>query len=169
MCVGRASIGAPTFRESGDSFEARKGSVLMPECEHDLGDSATKPAGVAGCEYDLEANRVYGLTVDNVVSRIRFDAADFTVPNVTGGEEDDHYNNGEIYWRTGNNEGTTIEVQKFVHTDRAFTLEVPMRRDIQVGDEFDLAPGCSKVRERCEHFRPMAEQLRWVHLHPWKR
>lgn len=68
-------------------------------------------------------------------------------PALRGGA--DYYSLGQLTWLTGNNAGRTIEVRNWDLGTRTLSLFLKMPEAIQVGDLFELLPGCRKRLEDC--------------------
>tara|TARA_R100001143_G_scaffold63346_1_gene69840 strand:- start:2765 stop:3565 length:801 start_codon:yes stop_codon:yes gene_type:complete len=127
-----------------------RGDVWGRTCEYDLGD--------ARCSVDLDALEVTGAAVTAVTTQRRvFDsdivAGDCSLPGgatATPGA-DGHFDFGELTWTSGNNNGITAEVKLYTAetggpTDSIIELQVNLPFDIEVGDTFDIKPGCSKLK-----------------------
>lgn len=57
---------------------------------------------------------------------------------------DDWFNHGLIFWETGNNAGTGMEIKDWTQTGDVLELFIPMRPEISVGDRVRLFPGCTR-------------------------
>lgn len=58
-----------------------------------------------------------------------------------------YFDFGIVTWRTGANEGLSMEVKAFVPGQ--VTLALPMSYEIQIGDTFDITAGCDKSLTTC--------------------
>jgi uncharacterized phage protein (TIGR02218 family) len=98
------------------------------------------------CKFPVALHTVTGV-VTAVTNRRQFSATlSADSPPATAG----HYVNGKLTWTTGSNAGFTGQVKD----DAAPTLGdlilwEQVYEDIQVGDEFTLAPGCDRRLETC--------------------
>lgn len=104
------------------------GRVTAPNCDAKLGD--------ARCGVDLDALTVAG-TVTAVSSRQAFTDSALA-------QAEHYFRYGLVTWLTGENAGARMEVKAFAAG--AVTLQLPMIGDIAIGDTFEIAPGCDKVR-----------------------
>jgi hypothetical protein len=55
---------------------------------------------------------------------------------------DAYFQGGLVTWNTGNNAGLSMEILSWDSSTRTLKLFLPMPQDIQVGDSFDIVPGC---------------------------
>lgn len=102
-------------------------------CRADLGD--------ARCTVDIDALKHTG-TVSAVTSQFTFEDNTLTAA-------DDDFALGLVHWLTGDNAGLAFEVKGNVSADDTVTLFTPAPFTIQVGDTFDLFPGCDKSLSTC--------------------
>ena len=150
------SISSVTF--TGENWEAaivgltgqlkpKIGNIHSRNCSFLLGDSAT-------CGVDLGALSFYGVRVATVIdaagaldplNRANFTAYNSDLPTTA----EDWFNLGVLTWVTGNNAGVTSEVQNYIQSNRRFALQLSVPFVIQVGDTFDLSPGCDKRLTTC--------------------
>lgn len=124
----------------------RAGAKASRTCGNDFGD-AYGLASVAGCKANVASLVQSAKAVATVTSRVVF-----TVENtLTGSPGDDYFAHGKVVWLTGNNAGLTSFVARFTASTRTITLSLPVDADapIEVGDTFDLYPGCDKTQNRC--------------------
>lgn len=112
--------------------------AYLPSCDADLGD--------ARCGVDIEALAVTAVVVE-VESTSVFTAEIDGSPSVAW--VDDYHTYGRILWLDGENAGRGMEVKQ---QDAAgvFTLQLGMKRDVQVGDTFTAYPGCNKLKKTAE-------------------
>ena len=134
------------------------GNVHSRNCSFLLGDSAT-------CGVDLGALSFYGVRVATVIdadgaldplNRGNFTAYNSDLPTTA----EDWFNLGVLTWVTGNNAGVTSEVQNYAESNRTFSLQLSVPFVIQVGDTFDLSPGCDKRLTTCN--TKFSNSLRFV-------
>lgn len=62
---------------------------------------------------------------------------------------DDWFKWGVVIWRSGNSAGTQVECRGWVDSSNTLTLMMPTTGAIQVGDEFEITPGCDKRASTC--------------------
>lgn len=107
--------------------------IYQPECEHNLGD--------ANCGFDVDSITQSG-TVAAVTDNRTFTTSGLTI------SADDEFNQGVLTWTSGNNSGLIAEVKDSTLAG-AITLYLKQPLDVQVGDEFDIYPGCDKSLSTC--------------------
>lgn len=100
-------------------------------CRADLGD--------ARCRLGLGAWTVSGSVTAVTDRRVFSDQA--------RGEADGWFAHGVLTWTSGANAGLGMEVKAFA--GGAFTLYLPMPRDIAVGDAYTVHAGCDRRFETC--------------------
>lgn len=83
-------------------------------------------------------------TVDAVTDRRSFESTVTEARAVDG-----WFDLGVLRWLTGNNAGKNCEVSSWTQTDGVVTLFLPLYYDIQVGDTFEVFPGCNKRVSTC--------------------
>lgn len=110
------------------------GEVYTPECRADLGDSR--------CKVDLSALERTG-TITGVTSRQVFAAT------ISGAATPANwFDGGVLEWTTGANAGRSVEVK--TEASGTFTIYLAVSYPIEVGDEFEIVPGCDKRFETCK-------------------
>ena len=113
--------------------------AYLPSCDADLGDER--------CGVDIEA-----LAVDAIVTEVSsnsvFTALEASSPPAAWVE--DYHTYGRILWITGENADRGMEVKQ-QSSAGVFTLQIGMKRDIQVGDVFRAYPGCNKTKKTGEN------------------
>lgn len=108
--------------------------VYSPDCRAKLGD--------ARCGYNLTANGFpFNGTVSGVTSRRRFNTG-FT-------QADGYFAWGFVTWVTGLNAGLSMEIIQYAQTGGEFVLWLPLPKNIQAGDQFQLTLGCDKKFATC--------------------
>jgi uncharacterized phage protein (TIGR02218 family) len=58
-----------------------------------------------------------------------------------------YFSGGEVVWLTGANAGRRMEIKEF--SNKQFTLVLPMRGNVTVGDTFNAIAGCDKTISSC--------------------
>lgn len=117
------------FRRLMHKLQNTIGRVVKPSCDATLGD--------ARCGVVLVP--VAG-TVSSVTSNRAFDT-DLAAAAGT-------YTFGVLTWTTGANADASMEV-KLHSTGGGIELQLAMGYDVQVGDDFDIVPGCDKTKATC--------------------
>jgi len=114
------------------------GRQLSPMCDWELGDSR--------CQQVL-TSYTRTLTVTEVADRAGFHATLSGAAFSTEG----FFDFGSVTWLTGENTGRGMEVKSQVMDgDVQFSLFLPMRRDIAVGDTATVVAGCDKSWATCQ-------------------
>lgn len=115
--------------------------VYSPLCRYQLGD--------ARCTVDLSgltvSSTVEAVSAPNVVTLAK--RRQFVDASLTESSPGLNYANGNITWTSGNNSGVVSEVKSVI--DGVVTLWYPLPFDIEVGDGFDIVPGCDKTETTC--------------------
>jgi uncharacterized phage protein (TIGR02218 family) len=111
------------------------GRVYTAPCDATLGD--------ARCGVDLDGSPALrkSFTVGTATSRQQFTDAALT-------EANDWYQFGVVEWLTGENAGSSMEVRSSTSAG-VIVLQIPMTRDIAVGDTGTITPGCDKQGDTC--------------------
>jgi uncharacterized phage protein (TIGR02218 family) len=140
--LGQVSHDGNSFRVEFTGRTHRLGRSItrayLPSCDADLGD--------ARCGVDIEALAVTAVVVAVDSTRV-FTAEIDGSPSVAWVE--DYHTYGRILWLDGDNVGRGMEVKQ---QDAAgvFTLQLGMKREIQIGDTFTAYPGCNKLKKTAE-------------------
>lgn len=118
-------------------FAQRVGRLYTRNCSWRLGD-----ARCGAVDGPVLADLTTSAVVTDVVrQRVVFDStATAAVAN--------YYAYGELVWTGGNNINLRNDIKRS-KTDGRLTLELATPRLIQVGDTFDLYPGCDGLRQTC--------------------
>jgi uncharacterized phage protein (TIGR02218 family) len=129
--IGQVNRSGATFvaeiRGLMQGLQVNIGREITPLCDATLGD--------ARCGVNLPALAASG-TVTGVTSRRVFTAS--ALPGAAG-----LYDWGEVEWTSGDNDGRKQDVKTHA-SGGVITLQLPMGREIQVGDTFSVLPGCDK-------------------------
>lgn len=125
------------------------GDVYARNCRYDLGDT--------GCKVNLAA-----ITVSASVTTIDNQRKLFRASALTGADNKFQY--GKIVWTSGDNDGLISEVKAYVSATKQLKLQLVTPFDFQIGDTFDIYPGCGKTTEYCKgtsgtQGRPWANNL----------
>lgn len=115
-------------------LQSQVGKVYTRFCSHKLGDAI--------CRVDLDA-----LTETRTVIAISKAKLIFAGD---GSSANGLFNAGLITWTVGNNAGYKSQVRKYTATGDVFELELKTLYAIQVGDEFEVYPGCDKQLGTCK-------------------
>lgn len=117
-------------------------NVTTKTCRARLADYPT-PNGKNLCRLDAEDWLESG-TVTAVTSRAVFAASGIANANTA-----DYYGEGVLTWVTGGSAGLRQKVRTHA-TGGVFTLILPMKADIEVGDTFEVIAGCrGRLQEDC--------------------
>ena len=123
----------------GRKLRRKIGNTMGRMCRFDLGD--------ADC----------GITIASFTDSGTVTAADADSPRkrlidtaLRAGHADGYYEYGLIVWTGGSNTGLKGEVHKWTTGDGQLILRLPMPYDIEVGDTFDIYPGCGKLTSYCK-------------------
>lgn len=123
------------LRDLRQYLQQAVGSASSKNCRYRLGSTDKNNGGL--CRKDISAAPfTMPFTVTSVTSTQVFrDSA--------RAEADDYFGDGEIEWLTGNNTGIRSKVKTYA-ANGTFTLALPMRGSIQVGDTGTAIVGCRK-------------------------
>jgi uncharacterized phage protein (TIGR02218 family) len=126
--------------------------TYMPSCRAQLGD--------AQCGFNIASLEISG-TVTAVTSRRKFEDTSLT-------DADAYFDYGILRWITGNNAGYEMEVREYLLTDPTnptITFLDKMPADIQIGDTYNLRPGCDKSLTTCrDKFNNVVNMRGFPHL-----
>jgi uncharacterized phage protein (TIGR02218 family) len=145
--VGETKFNHESWTASIEGYSERlgqeSGNVASKHCHHELGEKFGLP-GEIGCHVDLATLTTTGHTVTTVETtspRTTF----YVVPSLS--EADGYFDLGKVLWQTGANAGTFSRLERHLSAGgrEEFYLFLETSLDIQVGDTFDLAPGCNKL------------------------
>lgn len=143
-------VGQQRFDKDGLTFEL---DGLLRWLETITGDTYSR-----GCRYrlgDARCTKQIGpLTKTNVDvasiidPRRIFRADTFQLPSGPG---DGYYAMGKLKWVSGDNAlaGHVSEVKGYIESERRIELQLPTPYDIDVGDNFDIEPGCDFSYATC--------------------
>ncbi len=110
------------------------GDLVTPSCNAQLGD--------ARCAVDLDALTIAGVVVTDVNSEREFEASSL-------GQDTGYFALGEVVWLTGLNTGLRMDIREHSNVGGLITLALKAPFLIQIGDTFDIKPGCNKSFETC--------------------
>jgi uncharacterized phage protein (TIGR02218 family) len=116
-----------------DLLTRKVGETYTPECRYEFCDGR---CGLNAASYTVTGQ------VSSVTDRqIFYDSA--------RSEEEGWFNDGQLTWLSGANEGAMVEVQRWESEPQRLTLWLPMSAAIQVGDTYSLLAGCDKRFATC--------------------
>lgn len=124
------------------------GRVMNRQCNADLGDGR--------CRVKLETLTSFaweGVAVASLGADVRRDFVGTNLPDNPTTRPNGYYQLGRVVWRSGSNVGLVSDVKADAITGTSQrTLKIQLRTpfDIEVGDTFDLVPGCDKRAATCE-------------------
>lgn len=126
------------------ALNASVGQSVTPACTAILGDSrCTKDLTdytATGTVTAVSSNRVFDTDLPGATVRL--------TPSTTGNPIEGYFDSGTVTWVTGANAGLGMEVRAYAVTGE-IGLQLPMTRDVEVGDTFTAVVGCAKSREVC--------------------
>ena len=117
-----------------DLLQRPIGAYYTPECRYDLGD--------INCTINLTSITVTGAVTALTSSTI---FADTSRSDATG-----QFNYGKLTWTGGANNGAAMDVKNWDLPSQTFTLWLPMPNPIQIGDTYNVYPGCDKRFATCQ-------------------
>lgn len=127
-----ATAFAAELRSRAGFLSQRRGRTITYPCDAELGDSR--------CGVNVAALKQSG-TIESIAS-----ASDFSVLGLEG-NADGYFSRGQLIWTSGENLGQVADIRAFwggyIHLWRSPLFEV------QVGDGFDVTPGCDKTFVTC--------------------
>lgn len=129
------------LRSLAQALQQTVGEVYSVACRADLGDSRCSPAG----EVDLTGTGPY-LVTGAVISF----TDNRTFVDTARTEADLYFNGGKLTWTSGNNMNYSMEVKNYDLTAKQIILVEQMYYDIQVGDTYEVYPGCDKAIATCK-------------------
>lgn len=115
----------------------KTGKNFYRNCQNTLGDE--------DCRVDLVPITVFGVAVTTVDDNRRH----FRASSISGSYADSWFKFGRLTWKTGNNAGLVGQVKAYTQTNRVIELELRTPFNIQVGDTFDIIPGCDRLQGTC--------------------
>ena len=114
------------------------GSVYTPYCRATLGDFQ--------CGSKLQDYSVFGC-----VTGLRNEPSTHTyrLQDNTRTEEDGYFDGGNLTWISGNFQGLTITIKKYLKKEQELTFFLPLPGKIVISDKYKLTPGCNKSLKIC--------------------
>lgn len=156
--IGEYEFILDNVRWTGERFDAdaldikarlrqRIGRAYSKSCDVErLGDSR--------CKVNVGAMRLTGRSVTFVVQdRFQMHTDISTALDVDGTTKalvDAEFANGEVEWKSGDNVGLFSPVASSYVSDGRIVFQTPTPFPIEVGDEFDITPGCYRSVEHCQ-------------------
>lgn len=137
VTLGEDGMFRTELRGLAQALSQRIGELYSPECRADLGDARCKVA-IATAAFTRPGEVV------SVVSR-----SVFTVTIDTPAPGEGWYSGGVLIWTSGANAGSAQEVKKWIAADSEVRLFLSPAFAVEVGDEFDIRPGCDKRFATC--------------------
>lgn len=128
-------------------LQTQIGELYGPSCTvRELGDSR--------CKVSTTSFR-FSLTVTAVTSNRIFKHA-------TNVQADSYFKYGIVDWTSGNNDAYKMEVKAYTvdGSDGVFELQLPMPRNIQIGDTFRATRGCDRTFSTCKNVFNNVENFR---------
>lgn len=155
-------VGQTTLTEYGGvtldikSAARRSRQVVLktygPGCRHDLGDT--------GCGVNMS-----GYT-DSVTVQTNADLYTLTIDGPSPMPADDYYANGAIKFTSGDLQGVSRAVRKFVASTGTVYLLEPLPKALAGGETATIHAGCDKTTGAagCARFSNFLRRLSWDHL-----
>lgn len=141
--LGQVAIKSPgiftaEIRGLSQAIQNTLGDLVTPTCRWTLGDVDAYGNAVLNshCTINLSAYAVLGVPVTLVSSNQEFTASSLT-------QAAQWFSFGSLKWVTGNNAGVAMDIQGF-GLGGVVLLQLPMINNIQLGDTFNIVPGCQK-------------------------
>jgi uncharacterized phage protein (TIGR02218 family) len=140
-----------------EALQTQIGRWYLPECSATFGDARCKVNAEALKqtsfveEVNIDGDPLKFRAGDALASGLWFASSTVVLASSAGGGLSGNvgdFSLGLVRWIAGVNAGTSIEVA--VHgEDGLIVLPLPPARAIQVGDVFEILPGCDKTLEMC--------------------
>jgi len=118
-------------------MKQKVGRVYARNCDYVFGDPDT-------CKFD-RASLVQSDTVDSIITERR----KFVLATVSAA--DGYYDDGTITWTSGENSGLSSEIKTQLGDEIELHVETSFK--IEVGDSFDILPGCKHTKEACKTYQ----------------
>lgn len=110
-------------------------NLFMPACTHMLFDAG---CGLTRASFVTAGTVVAGLTPTATTFRTDLTAAD------------DYYRLGVLTWTSGANVGASCGVRAYLNANGLTTLALTLPFVPEVGDDFEIVPGCDKALTTCD-------------------
>lgn len=122
--------------------------VVTPSCRFDLGSTR--------CGVDLDALKVTGVVTGTYTDANNDAVVRRKFIDVTRSEGEGYFAEGIITWTSGANSGHRSKVKSFGESGDSpstyiVTLWEPMVFPIEVGDTYEMTPGCDKLFDTCRN------------------
>lgn len=125
-------------------LEVTDGYLATRNCRWDLGGGF---ASGIGCRVNIALLTIRGVDVTTVTDARRVFTGGSQIPLADTRER---YRFGRVIWVAGPNSGTSQEILDYDQLGtRVIELAEPTPADITSFDDFDLEPGCDKIRPTC--------------------
>lgn len=109
-------------------------------CRWDLGSSE--------CGIELDSTWIETGSVTGTFARNAINATTYrTFADSSRTEADDYFTFGMLTWTSGNNVGLSAEIKSF--SGNTFELWDVMPNEIEIGDAYEVTPGCAKTTTDC--------------------
>jgi uncharacterized phage protein (TIGR02218 family) len=116
------------------AYSRHLGQLYTPSCRADFGD--------ARCGLDLTPLTITGSVTGTGGDRLSWTDTARTEPNAW-------FEGGLVTWLSGANAGRAMEVKYYTLSTQILTLYLPTPYAIQIGDTYELSPGCDKRLSTC--------------------
>lgn len=102
------------------------------------------------CPWDLgDADCGFTLTTDTGSVTSQGTPANRVFVDTSRTEADDYYNGGKVTFTSGDNNGRTMDVKRWVNSTKTFELFEPMFADIATSVTYNVTRGCDKRFSTC--------------------
>jgi uncharacterized phage protein (TIGR02218 family) len=113
----------------------------LPSCRFRFGDSR--------CGIDTDALKVTGTVTAVSATFAHNNASRRTFGDSARTEADGYFQYGTLTWTSGANTGHSSEVKAYTQAGGVITLWTAMVHPIEVGDGYEMIPGCALTEAAC--------------------
>ena len=144
--IGRIEKGSTGFKAEiiTQATRAQQYNLLQtytPGCRHELGDSI--------CRVNVDALQVTGSVTQTTKPTSPATTRKRAFVDTSRAEADGYFDYGILTWTTGDNAGTSYQVESY-SLSTGFVLWDATAYRIQVGDQYQVKPGCDKASDTCK-------------------
>lgn len=138
---GLVSFQAEIVSPGSDMQQRPLLDTFTPGCRFKLGDER--------CKVDLDALEVSGTVTGLAIPTGPNSATRRIFTDSSRSEATGYFDFGELTWTSGNNIGLSSEIKSF--DGSTFVLWDPMISSIEIGDTYDVKPGCDLSEDDCKN------------------
>jgi uncharacterized phage protein (TIGR02218 family) len=147
----RGTMGTVTITDGTFSFEIRN---LLQKLKQNVLETYTPNCRVDFCSAKCGLLRGFYTTTAKVTA-VSTDRQIFTVAEIIGSnpnlDVDGYYTGGLVYWTSGSNAPSYVEIRRHIAASRTLELFVPVGYSIAVDDQLELTAGCDKTLTTCKN------------------